>query len=101
MKRIVRLNENDLQRIVRRVLREQDEAMGGIKDCFEGAKFSVPAVCKAADTQDKCLKALQEMVMQSPVEIGNAIACVMSKTGKGGSTKGIKLPGYAGGSYEL
>ena len=105
MKRIIKLNEGDIKRIVNRVLREQDEAMGGIKECFEGVSFKVPAICNAADGQKMCLEALKKQILEAPVEIGEAIACVMSKMGKGGETgntkKGIRIPGYGGGHIEI
>ena len=79
MKRIIRLTESDLTRIVRRVMNEQAPENGGVASCFEGVKFNVPSVCRAADGQNMCLEELKKQIMEAPVEIGNAIACVMSK----------------------
>ena len=48
--RTTRLNERDLARIVRRVLREEDEMGGGAlpskNDCFSNTTIRIPSSCK-------------------------------------------------------
>ena len=50
--RTTRLNENDLARIVRRVLREEDAMGGGApkKDCFSDSTIRLPKSCKVTTT---------------------------------------------------
>ena len=52
--RTTRLNENDLARIVRRVLREEDEMGGGAlppnNDCFKNTTIRIPQSCKVGTT---------------------------------------------------
>lgn len=61
MKRIVRLTETDLKRIVRRVIKEADTIVDpcqaevdALKELIEMPKL--PAACMAADNESECLK---------------------------------------------
>ena len=93
--RTTRLNENDLARIVRRVLREEDEMRGGAlpnKDCFSNSKIRVPQSCKIKTTGSMigtggftvgkgCLSDLAGMMnMQNLGEITRLMACVVKQS---------------------
>jgi len=83
--RTIRLNERDLARIVRRVLREEDEMfdeeMGGgpFDKCFESVGMPVPTVCQAADSQNMCLAAISKMMTpENLMKMGELLTCVGS-----------------------
>jgi hypothetical protein len=92
--RTVRLSENDLARIVRRVLREEDEMRGGAlpnKDCFSNSKIRVPQSCKVKTTGGMigtgflvgkgCLSDLAGMMnMENLGEITKLMACVVKQS---------------------
>jgi len=78
MKRIVRLTERDLSRIIRRVIKE--DAMGGfVNPCQkeldalkEGFGITIPPTCMAADGQKQCIVDLLSAV-QEKVTLTNAM----------------------------
>ena len=89
MKKIIRLTESDLIKIVNKVLNEQQEQ----KDCFEGVQFNVPPACMNSSNQTSnmmCLAKLQTMEQQAVTgyikvtpevkgQITRAVQCVKSK----------------------
>jgi hypothetical protein len=93
--RTTRLNENDLARIVRRVLREEDEMGGGApkKDCFSDSTIRIPKSCKVTTTGSSigtggfrvgkgCLSDLAGMMnMQNLTEISKMMMCVTKQLG--------------------
>lgn len=112
MKKIVRLTESDLTRIVRRVIKESDDDLFGcIADAYELGKADVLMLvpcreCQKTPTEDKCekcLDAVQKLVKSKGygiLEIAQmtleASACL---TKMNGDNRRIKLPGYGGGTY--
>ena len=113
--RTTRLNERDLTRIVRRVLREQDEMFdeemgdGPFDECFESVGIPIPPVCQAADSQDICRAAISKMMtpenlMKMGGKLGELLTCI-GNIGKGSSKgsssdrRGIKFPGFGGGMF--
>jgi hypothetical protein len=95
MKRIVRLTERDLSRIVRRVIKE-DAMKSFVNPCQKeldalssGFGVKIPPTCMAADGQNQCLIDLMNEV-KSKVTLDNAMS-IMAKysaytacqTGKG------------------
>lgn len=50
MKKIIRLTESDLTRIVKRVIKEETDAKGPIGDCFRGSGLPMPKACAAMAT---------------------------------------------------
>jgi hypothetical protein len=95
--RTTRLNERDLTRIVRRVLREE-EAMGGgtpKKDCFSNTTISIPSSCKVKPKSDSiagngisigknCVSDLGSMItMQNLREVTKVLSCVSKIVGTG------------------
>lgn len=109
MKRIVRLTESDLARIVRRIIKESnnDELLSCIADAYELdlvdiLKLSPCKNCQenpSPENADKCLKAVEKVVRTkgySILELGEmtlkAAGCV---TGKSGGK--ISFPGIGGG----
>jgi hypothetical protein len=110
--RTTRLNERDLTRIVRRVLREE-EAMGGgapkmggkspKMDCFKDVTIPYPQSCKDYDdelwkqhwikreiglsftTSKKCLSDIGAMVtMNNLTEVAKVLGCLAKVAGTGG-----------------
>ena len=47
MKKIIRLTESDLTRIVKRVIKEETDAKGPIGDCFRSSGLPMPKSCAA------------------------------------------------------
>jgi hypothetical protein len=109
--RTIRLNERDLARIVRRVLREENEVFdeemgdGPFDECFKSAGITIPSACKAADAQEMCLAAISRMITpKNLVKIGELLTCVgnvgeESPKGGGSDRRGMKFPGFKGGMY--
>ncbi len=79
MKRIIRLTETDLKRIVRRVIREAEDPIADpCQDKVDrlskliGGKL--PSACMGADMEDECLSALMKMVNFSNLQaVTNAV----------------------------
>lgn len=111
MKRIVRLTESELARIVRRVIKESsdDELLSCIADAYELNLVDVLKLAPCSDCQEdpspenaqKCLKAVEKVVrskdydlMQLAQMTMNAAKC-SSKLGGGK----ISFPGIGGGSF--
>ena len=83
MERIVRLNERDLAKIVRRVIREEnemfDEEMGDgpFDECFESVGMTVLPVCQSADSQKMCLAAISKMMTpENLMKMGELLTCI-------------------------
>ena len=102
--RTIRLNERDLARIVRRVIREEDEMFdeemgdGPFDECFESVGMTVPPICRAADSQKMCLAAITKMITpENLMKMGELLTCIgnVGKSGRGG----MKFPGFGGGMY--
>jgi len=62
MKRIIRLTESDLTRIVKRVLKEEenivDPCQASVDKLTKTYKLVIPAACSTADGEDECSKEL-------------------------------------------
>ena len=89
--RTTRLNENDLARIVRRVLREEDEMGGGAlppnNDCFKNTTIRIPQSCKVRTTGGmigtgftigkQCLSDIGAMMnMNNLTEVSKLLMCL-------------------------
>ena len=86
--RTTRLNENDLARIVRRALREEDEMGGGAlppqNNCFKNAPIRIPQSCKVAPKSvgigtftKQCLSDLGAMMnMNNLTEVTKVLGCL-------------------------
>jgi hypothetical protein len=115
--RTIRLNERDLARIVRRVIREEDEnfvdpCQDKIDDLSKmlGGKV-LPSSCMAADMERNCINDIIKMVTNVTPDLMSAIKDVMecreenrmSGSERGSGTKsdrhGMKFPGFGGGMY--
>ena len=76
MKRIVRLTESDLTRIVRRVLKE-NESSGSTDNCFKKNGLPVPTGCiemvktNLKSGTSECLKELAITYISDPIEKNN------------------------------
>ncbi len=88
--RTTRLNENDLARIVRKVLKEEDTSMGG--DCFSNTTISIPSSCKVKLTgtplgtgmgvSPNCVKDLGKMMtMDNLKQLTKLLVCLSSQSG--------------------
>jgi len=113
--RTTRLNERDLARIVRRVLREEnemfDEKMGDgpFDKCFKSVGIPIPPACQAADGEDMCRAAISKMMTpENLMKMGGKLGELLTCIGKGGSTppptggsdrQGMKFPGFKGGMF--
>ena len=109
--RTIRLNERDLARIVRRVLREENEVFdeemgdGPFDECFKSAGITIPPVCKAADSKNMCLTAISKMITSENImKMAELLKCIANSgkaSPKGGSSDrhGMKFPGFGGGMY--
>ena len=87
MKKIIRLTERDLTRIVKRVLKEEENIVDPCEtQVAELKKFNItpPPVCMTADGQDECFKQLTKMaadvttlenILKIPSSIKNYIDC--------------------------
>lgn len=103
--RTIRLNERDLARIVRRVIREEEMGGGPFDECFKSVGMTPPMSCNMADNQKKCLEDIKKMITpENFMKIGELFTCI-ANAGKGspksgGSDRGgIKLPGFGGGMF--
>jgi hypothetical protein len=83
MKRIVRLTERDLSRIVRRVIKE-DAMKSFVNPCQKeldalssGFGVKIPPMCSAADGQNQCIKDLLNEV-KTKLTLDNAMS-IMAK----------------------
>lgn len=92
MKRIIRLTETDLKRIVRRVIRESGDPISdpcqkevnALSKLIGGDK--IPTVCSGADMEDECLDAIMDMVNLSDISaattaVVNLVACRKKNSG--------------------
>ena len=104
MKKIVRLTENDLERIVKKVLSEQvsptQNPMNVIKECFvkSGVEISKYPSCLKVGTEmmqgktptSQSAQACSMEIMMNMGELGNKVvalgACVASKLGASGKS---------------
>ena len=78
MKRIIRLTESDISRIVRKVMREQEEMMDPCQDEVDKVSMmlkgkKLPASCMAADMASDCIKDVIGMVAFPSSELLTAI----------------------------
>ena len=81
MKRIIRLTESDLTRIVKRVLKEEENVVDPCQvsvDKLKTYKLTVPAVCSTADGEEECSKQLMAAMaevatFENMVEITSSI----------------------------
>ena len=109
--RTIRLNERDLARIVRRVIREEDnmfdEEMGDgpFDECFESVGMTAPMSCNAADNQKRCMEDIKKMITpDNLMKVGELFKCIANVgkgSSKGGSSDrhGMKFPGFGGGMF--
>jgi hypothetical protein len=85
-----RINENDMSRIIKKVLREEnnEENNGGVEVCFKVAGIPVHPLCKnfrnsGSLYQFGCIEAMAQTIMISNAfKIGNLIACLGAKVSK-------------------
>lgn len=83
MKKVIRLTESDLKRIVKRVISEQTKP--DISECIKGIK-DLPKVCDVNDKSYKPESCLMSVItMKQDVE---AINCIKSKLQKNGIKEG-------------
>jgi hypothetical protein len=79
MKRIIRLTEHDLARIVRRVINENENPFLG---CFDNTQdgFTVPPICLSSKTDIyACKKQLQGMNPKYPNDEKMVLDCINKK----------------------
>jgi hypothetical protein len=89
----MRLNERDLTRIVRRVLREEDTAadMGSNNKCFNNTTISIPQSCRVKPrgnpigtgikVEKDCLRDLGGMMnMKNLTEVTKLMACLIKQS---------------------
>jgi hypothetical protein len=91
----MRLNERDLTRIVRRVLREEDTAadMGSNNKCFNNTTISIPQSCRVKSKRSNligtggikvekdCLRDLGGMMnMKNLTEVTKLMACLIKQS---------------------
>jgi len=82
-----RINENDMSRIIKKVLREEsnEENNGGVEACFKAAGIPVHEFCKNfmnLGPLDKlvCIQAMTATIgLSNAVKIGTLIACLGAK----------------------
>ena len=102
MKRIVRLTESDLARIVRRVIKEEEGPKEDLIGCFNNSGITPPNSCNTGDVT-KCMEDLADMVKTDPLEfglkVGQILTCITTKLGNSGGSNRIKVPGYGGGHF--
>jgi len=81
MKKVIRLTESDLHRIVKRVLNEQVQP--NLSDCLKGVS-NIPQSCKGTDV-GTCIKDLGRMIYtggpEVAVSLADAIKCLKTKMG--------------------
>ena len=95
----IRLNENDLARIVRRVLREEEE-MGGESfppmgrnksDCFSNARIRIPSSCRVKPmggpigtpigVSQQCISEIGDMMtMKNLTEVTKVLGCIAKQS---------------------
>jgi len=107
--RTIRLNERDLARIVRRVLREEDEMfdeeMGGgpFDECFESVGMTTPMSCNTADNYKRCLEDIKKMITpENLTKIADLFICmelIYAKKDSSSGRHGMKFPGFGGGMF--
>jgi hypothetical protein len=90
MKRIIRLTESDLKRIVRRVIREEESIVDPCQDKVDALSKLVgdrkmPASCMASDMEAECVKDLMKMITQSTDPMVMAAAKALLKCKKDNS----------------
>jgi hypothetical protein len=81
MKKIIRLTERDLTRIVKRVLKEEENIVDPCQasvDKLKTYKITVPTVCSTADGEEECSKQLMAAMsevatFENMVEISSSI----------------------------
>ena len=92
--RTTRLNEYDLTRIVRQVLREEDTAadMGNNNKCFNNTTISIPQSCRVKPRKNNligtglkvekdCLRDLGGMMnMKNLTEVTKLMACLIKQS---------------------
>jgi hypothetical protein len=92
--RTTRLNERDLTRIVRQVLREEDTAadMGNNNKCFNNRTISIPQSCRVKPRKNNligtglkvekdCLRDLGGMMnMKNLTEVTKLMACLIKQS---------------------
>lgn len=111
MKRIIRLTESDLARIVRRVIKESndDELLSCIADAYELSLVDILKLAPCSDCQEdpspenaqKCLKAVEKVVKSKNYDLMK-IAKMTAKAAMCSSKLGggkISFPGYGGGQF--
>jgi len=112
MKRIIRLTESDLARIVRRVIKESnDDLLQCIANAYGLGLADVIKLTPCSDCQEnpspenaeKCLKAVKKVAISKGYDIIEmakrtleASACLTKMGGDGGR---VKVPGIGGGMY--
>ena len=96
MKRIIRLTESDLARIVRRVINEENDPIADLTECFKD--FTPPSSCSRGEI-NTCIDDLKKKIPQSGESASKALACVIKKS-KNLKTS-ISIPGYGGGQITL
>lgn len=81
MKRVIKLTESDLNRIVRRVIKEQTQP--NLTDCLKGIS-NVPQSCKGTDA-GQCIKDIGRMIYtggpELAIQLADAIKCLKTKIG--------------------
>jgi hypothetical protein len=81
MGRIERLNEYDINRIVRKVLSEQTQPNSEIETCFKKVGLKMPSACMGSDSKEECIDALKEMIFDpfDPItqKAVKALACIV------------------------
>ena len=109
--RTIRLNERDLARIVRRVIREEnemfDEEMGDgpFEECFKSVGMTAPMSCNAADNQKRCMEDIKKMITTDNLtKIAKLFGCMEIIKLKMDSDDrhnrhGMKFPGFGGGMF--
>jgi hypothetical protein len=82
MKRIIKLTESDLARIVRRVIREEEGPKEDLAQCCKDAGITAPLSCTTGDVT-KCMKDLGNIVISDPLGMGMkavaALNCLKDK----------------------
>ena len=112
MKRIVRLTESDLARIVRRVIKENndDELLSCIADAYDLTLVDILKLAPCSDCQkdpspenaEKCLKAVEKVVRSKDYNLMQLAQMTLEATkcsSKLGGSNRIKVPGYGGGQF--
>ena len=94
MKKVTRLTESDLNRLVKKVLKENTQ-----NDCLEiltKKGIKLPASCQVPVSSDqkinwqKCQQEVQGMVQKFPAEVASFLMCMLSQ----GSSMPKDFPGF-------